>query len=87
MVFSVEDRTSFRFAEARLREVRTIEAETLDPAIIILVANKEDLVRSRIISEEGEFAVAINFSNAEQHQMTSQRSETSLMGSKGLNIS
>ena len=55
ITFSVEDRASFRFAEARLREVRCRE----DPpggSIVILVANKEDLVRSRDISEEGKMS-------------------------------
>ena len=52
IVFSVTDRGSFRYAEARLREIK---ADPMHNTLVtILVANKEDLVRNRVISEDGE---------------------------------
>ena len=50
IVFSVTDKSSFRYSEARLREVRTQYGQE---AVVILVANKEDLVRNRNVDIDG----------------------------------
>ena len=52
IIYDVTDRDSFRYAEGRLREIRSSE-ESCRPTVIILVANKEDLVRNRVVSAEG----------------------------------
>ena len=51
IVFSVTDKSSFRYSEARLREVR-VQDGGID-VVVILVANKEDLVRNRMVNENG----------------------------------
>ena len=52
VVYSVEDRKSFATAMQRLREIRSDEGR---PVAVILVANKTDLVRRRVVPEIGEF--------------------------------
>ena len=52
VVYSVEHQHSFECALDRLNELRKkIER----PVAIILVANKADLVRNRVVLEEGEY--------------------------------
>ena len=51
VVYSVEDRKSFETAIDRLYEIRQQEARHI---ALILVANKTDLVRTRVVLEEGE---------------------------------
>ena len=50
VVYSVEDRRSFEAAINRLYEIRY---EIGNHVALILVANKTDLVRSRIVTDEG----------------------------------
>ena len=50
VVYSVEDRESFAAAEERLREIRRDESRQV---AVILVANKADLVRRRVIIDDG----------------------------------
>ena len=52
IVYSVEDRKSFEGAIDRLYELRNEEDDR--SKAVILVANKSDLVRTRVILEEGE---------------------------------
>ena len=51
VVYSVEDRMSFATAVHRLREIRGEEDRHV---AVILVANKTDLVRRRVVPETGE---------------------------------
>ncbi len=50
VVYSVEDRESLEGAIDRLFEIRKVDNRNV---AVILVANKADLVRSRIVMEEG----------------------------------
>ena len=52
VVYSVTDRSSFRYAQTCLQELRPAKRQN----VVILVANKNDLVRNRIISETGDDA-------------------------------
>ena len=52
VVYSVEDSKSFHTALERLAEIREDEGREV---AVILVANKSDLVRTRVIFEEGEY--------------------------------
>ena len=52
VVYSIEDRTSFATAMHRLRQIRSAEGRHV---AVILVANKTDLVRRRVIPELGEW--------------------------------
>lgn len=54
MVYSVEDSKSFQTALDRLAEIRDDEGREV---AVILVANKSDLVRTRVIFEEGMWRV------------------------------
>ena len=58
IVYSVEDRKSFEGAIDRLYELRQEEDDR--HKAVILVANKSDLVRTRVILEEGELFVTGN---------------------------
>ena len=49
VVYSVTDRSSFIFAQSCLQDLRPTKRHN----VVILVANKQDLVRNRVISEEG----------------------------------
>ena len=62
MVFSVVDRNSFRHAEAHLKDLKSKRSKINDP-VVILVANKQDIVRNRQVSEHGEsqFFIIITF--------------------------
>ena len=51
IVYSVEDRKSYELAIDRLYELRNDESGR--QVAIVLVANKVDLVRTRVISEQG----------------------------------
>ena len=51
IVYSVEDRKSFEGAIDRLYELRKDEDDRT--IAVILVANKTDLVRTRVVQEEG----------------------------------
>ena len=49
VVYSVTDRPSFLFAQSCLQDLRPAKRHN----VVILVANKQDLVRNRVIAEEG----------------------------------
>jgi len=49
VVYSVTDRVSFVFAQSCLQDLRPAKRHN----VVILVANKQDLVRNRVVSEEG----------------------------------
>jgi Ras family len=51
VIYSVTDRPSFQYAQSCLQELRPAKRHN----VVILVANKQDIVRNRVISEEGEF--------------------------------
>lgn len=51
VVYSVTDRSSFHQAELYLQQLAT--EGTVDRRAVILVANKVDLARSRVVSEQG----------------------------------
>ena len=53
IVYSVVDRPSFNYAEGRLKEVKSQKNKLLPDPIIILVANKQDIVRNRQVPEHG----------------------------------
>ena len=53
IVYSVADRPSFRFAQERLKEVKATRNVMIAEPATILVANKQDIVRNRVISEHG----------------------------------
>jgi GTPase SAR1 family protein len=56
-MYSVEDRKSFEAAIDSLYELRHDEVNEYSDApssVIILVANKVDLVRTRVVLEQGE---------------------------------
>lgn len=60
VVYSVEDRKSFEAAIDRLYELRHEEmgeqtASDVLPPVVILVANKVDLVRTRLVQEQGQW--------------------------------
>jgi len=50
VVYSVTDRASFIFAQSCLQDLRPAKRHN----VVILVANKQDIVRNRVISEEGQ---------------------------------
>ena len=50
VVYSVEDRNSFETAIDRLTDIRREHGQLI---ALILVANKADLVRTRVVLEEG----------------------------------
>ena len=50
VVYSVEDRNSFETAIDRLFEIRQEDGREV---ALILVANKTDLVRTRVVHEDG----------------------------------
>jgi GTPase SAR1 family protein len=57
-MYSVEDRKSFESAIDSLYELRHDEVNEYSDtpsSVIILVANKVDLVRTRVVLEQGEF--------------------------------
>ena len=49
VVYSVTDKGSFSYAQTCLQDLRPAKRHN----VVILVGNKQDLVRNRIISEEG----------------------------------
>jgi len=51
VVYSVTDRASFQYAQSCLQELRPAKRHN----VVILVANKQDIVRNRVISEQGRF--------------------------------
>jgi len=51
VVYSVTDRASFQYAQSCLQELRPAKRHN----VVILVANKQDIVRNRVISEQGEY--------------------------------
>jgi Ras family len=50
VIYSVTDRLSFQYAQSCLQELRPAKRHN----VVILVANKQDIVRNRVISEEGQ---------------------------------
>ena len=50
VVYSVTDSNSFRYAHACLQDIR---GDRFSNAVVILVANKQDLVRNKVVTEEG----------------------------------
>ena len=50
VVYSVTDRASFQYAQSCLQELRPAKRHN----VVILVANKQDIVRNRVISEQGQ---------------------------------
>jgi GTPase SAR1 family protein len=50
VIYSVTDRVSFQYAQSCLQELRPAKRHN----VVILVANKQDIVRNRVISEEGQ---------------------------------
>ena len=50
VVYSVTDRNSFSYAQACLQDLRPAKRHN----VVILVGNKQDIVRNRVISEEGQ---------------------------------
>ena len=52
VVYSVTDRASFQYAQSCLQELRPAKRHN----VVILVANKQDIVRNRVISEQGQSA-------------------------------
>jgi len=59
VVYSVTDRASFQYAQSCLQELRPAKRHN----VVILVANKQDIVRNRVISEQGQcssYSVAQN---------------------------
>ena len=52
VVYSVEDRRSFETAIDRLQDIRRERGQLV---ALILVANKADLVRTRVVHQEGTF--------------------------------
>ena len=65
MVYSITDRRSFSKAIDLLHDIR--RDERLSPAIMVLVANKADLVRSRLVGEQGIYGI-FNGSRSEQNR-------------------
>ena len=65
MVYSITDRRSFSKAIDLLHDIR--RDERLAPAIMVLVANKTDLVRSRLVGEQGIYGT-FNGSRSEQNR-------------------
>ena len=59
VVYSVEDRKSFEAAIDRLYEIRDEENDR--PSAVILVANKVDLVRSRLVLAQGSCSTSLRF--------------------------
>ena len=56
MVFSITDRRSFQKADDFVYDVRK-EGHTSEA--VIIVANKSDLVRGRLVAEEGSLGIVI----------------------------
>lgn len=61
VVYSCTDKESFQLAVCLIDELRSCAAPKSVP--IVLVANKNDLVRSRTVSEKGEFIQLIICNN------------------------
>ena len=55
VVYSVTDRASFQYAQSCLQELRPAKRHN----VVILVANKQDIVRNRVISEQGQCSSGI----------------------------
>jgi GTPase SAR1 family protein len=53
VVYSVTDRSSFTYAQNCLQDLKRHRLLT-NGVSLLLVANKQDLVRNRIVSESGE---------------------------------
>lgn len=53
VVYSCADRASFECAEKILQDLWTMD--TIGTKAVILVSNKADLVRSRVVTTEGKF--------------------------------
>ena len=60
VVYSVTDRSSFVYAQTCLADLKR-RRKTLPPAFrssaVVLVSNKQDLVRNRVVSESGKLLV------------------------------
>jgi len=52
VVYSVTDSSSFSYAHACLQDT---QMERFRQTVVILVANKQDLVRNKVITEEGRY--------------------------------
>jgi len=52
VIYSVTDRSSYRFAQSCLQELRPAKRHNA----VILVANKTDVVRNRLVSTAGQTA-------------------------------
>jgi len=57
VVYSVTDRASFQYAQSCLQELRPAKRHN----VVILVANKQDIVRNRVISEQGKSSSSVAF--------------------------
>jgi len=55
VVYSVTDRASFQYAQSCLQELRPAKRHN----VVILVANKQDIVRNRVISEQGQCSCGV----------------------------
>jgi len=56
VVYSVTDRSSFVYAQsclADLKRRRKTQSPVFRPSAVVLVSNKQDLVRNRVVSESG----------------------------------
>lgn len=60
MVYSTADKASFKTAEKALQQLW--KNDTVRSKAVILVANKADLVRSRVVSNQGKYKYFCNFS-------------------------
>ena len=56
VIYSVTDRASFQYAQSCLQELRPAKRHN----VVILVANKQDIVRNRVISEQGQYCTRYN---------------------------
>ena len=59
VVYSVTDRSSFVYAQTCLADLKrrrkTLPSSSMSSAVV-LVANKQDLVRNRVVSESGQMS-------------------------------
>jgi len=58
VVYSVTDRASFVYAQtclADLKRRRKTQSPPVTSSAVVLVANKQDLVRNRVVSESGQY--------------------------------
>ena len=58
VVYSVTERSSFAYAQSCLQELRPAKRHN----VVILVANKQDIVRNRCVSEDGQPVPLVMFS-------------------------